>query len=96
MNRRTLNRIAWIVPLVFSGLAFAVVLLAVATGWDKGDPDEGPPAHIFQLLILAEAPFILLYLFTAEWRAVRQTARPLIFQAAGLILALGSVAFFHL
>ena len=96
MNRQGLNRVGAIVPVVFSLLALAVVLVVATTGWERHLRDEGAAAHIFQLLIVAEAPFILLFLVTANWRAVRPTARALAFQAAGLFLALGSVAVFKL
>lgn len=59
MYRQKVNRISGIVPIALSLVAFGVVIVAVLTGWGKGDADEGTGAHIFQLLIVAEVPFIL-------------------------------------
>jgi cell division protein FtsW (lipid II flippase) len=75
-------------------LAFGLVLVAVATGWDKDMKDEGAAAHIFQLLVALQIPFILAFLVTANWR---QFGPPLVIlgiQVAALALAFGPVAYF--
>ena len=41
MLHRKINRISAIAPLVMSALAFILVLIAVATGWEAGSTDEG-------------------------------------------------------
>ena len=76
--------------------AFSVVVVAVLTGWDEGYADEGSAAHIFQLLIVAEVPFILAFLATADWKRVVRVAGVIGLQAAGLVLALVPVAYFKL
>src|SRR5580700_4838952 len=68
MPRQKINRISAIAPLVMSLSAFILVLVAVATGWGKGAEDEGSAAHIFQLLIGLQMPFILAFLVTADCR----------------------------
>ena len=55
-------------------------------------PDEGAAAHIFQLLIVAQVPMIVLFLATADWRqSLRSAARPLAIPAAALVLAFGAL-----
>ena len=51
MPRQKVNQISAITPFVMSLLAFVLVLVSVATGWDRGTKDEGSAAHIFHLLI---------------------------------------------
>jgi hypothetical protein len=76
--------------------AFILVLVAVATGWDKGMKDEGSAAHIFHLLIALQIPFILIFLLTANWKRFMRVAGIVSLQAAAIGLAFGPVAFFKL
>ncbi len=96
MNRQKINRISGVVPIVLSLLACGVVTIAVLTGWDKGYADEGSAAHIFQLLIVAEVPFILIFVVTAEWKRVVRVAGLIGIQAAALVLAVAPVAILKL
>jgi hypothetical protein len=96
MDRRKINRISGIMPIVLSLTAFGVVMVAVLTGWEKGYTDEGSVAHIFQLLIVAQVPFILVFVATAEWKRVVRVVGLIALQAAALVLALAPVAFFKL
>ncbi len=92
-----MNRVGAVAPTVMSLLALADVLVVVATGWERHLTDEGAAAHIFQLLIVGQVPFLLMYLTTAKWRLrFAATVRPIVFQFAALVLALGSVAVFRL
>jgi len=95
MLRKKINRISAIAPLVMSALAFILVLIAVATGWDAGRTDEGSAAHIFHLLIL-QLPFVVAFLLTADWKRVMRVAATLSFQVAAIALAFGPVAYFKL
>lgn len=57
-------------PLIMSLVALATVLIAVAFGAATPPPpgvrpDEGTGAHIFQLLMVAQVPFILF--FAVRW-----------------------------
>jgi hypothetical protein len=63
---------------------------------DQGKKDEGAAAHIFQLLIAIQIPFVLAFLITADWRRVTQVAGFVALQAAAIALAFGPVAFFKL
>jgi hypothetical protein len=96
MDRQAINRVCGIVPFVLSLVAFCVVILAVLTGWGMGGADEGAGAHIFQLLIVAQGPFMLVYVVTANWKQAGRVAGPIALQAAGLVLAFAPVAIFKL
>jgi hypothetical protein len=96
MSRQKINRISAIAPFVMSLSAFILVLVAVATGWDKGIKDEGSAAHIFHLLIALQIPFILAFLVTADWKRFMRVAGLVSLQAAAVALAFGPVAFFKL
>ena len=85
-----------IIPVVMSLIALLDVLIVVSTGWERKLTDEGAAAHIFQLLIAAQAPFILTFLVTADWRRLMPVVRPLAFQILTISLAIGSVAIFRL
>ena len=90
-----INRIAARVPLVCSLAAFALVVTALVTGWESHDADEGAAAHLFQLLIMVQLPFIAAFALTADWRRFAP-ARVLALQAGALMLALAPVAIFRL
>lgn len=96
MDRQKVNRISGIAPIVLSLVAFGVVTVAVLTGSETGNADEGTIAHIFQLLIVAEVPFILVFVATAEWKSVIRVVGLIALQAAALVLAFAPVAFFKL
>ena len=98
MNRRAVNRISAIVPIAFSMAAFLMVISALIFHWasSRPDGDEGAPAHIFQLLIAGQLPFVLAYFATADWRAWRGAALWPLLQAVALFLAFAPVAYFNL
>lgn len=96
MDRQNINRVSGIVPIVLSFAAFGVVMAAVLSGSANGNADEGAGAHIFQLLIVAEAPFVLVFLATADWNVVARVAGLIALQAAALVLAFAPVAYFKL
>lgn len=67
-------------------------LLTVMTGYFQApQPDEGTAAHIFQLLIVALVPTILLFLATADWKQPLRNARRLVLPATTLALAFGAL-----
>jgi hypothetical protein len=96
MPRQKINRISAIAPFLMSLSAFILVLVAVATGWDKGAKDEGSAAHIFHLLIALQIPFILAFLVAADWKRFMRVAGVVSLQAAAVALVFGPVAFFKL
>ncbi|MDE2112417.1 MAG: hypothetical protein KGJ79_14835 [Alphaproteobacteria bacterium] len=91
-----INRVGAVAPTVMSLLALSIVLVVATTGWERQLKDEGAAAHIFQLLIVGQLPFIAIFLATANWKRLTQIAKPIAVQVCALVLALGSVAFSRL
>jgi peptidoglycan/LPS O-acetylase OafA/YrhL len=74
MRGQRVNRVSGTALIVLSLTA----LLAVLSGYAlPPQPDEGTPAHLFQLSIVALVPMIVLFCATAEWRQPWRSARPL-------------------
>jgi hypothetical protein len=96
MNRLSVNRVCATIPLILSLMACVWVLGNVAGGIRSANSDEGLGFKVFWLLILAQMPFILGYLATADWRLQRPVAARLVLQGAALVLAFGPVAYFNL
>ena len=96
MNCQKINLISATVSIVFALQAFIVVLLGITTGWDRGLADEGPAAHIFQLLITAQILFVFIFMATADWRRLRQVAPPLVIQAAIFLVTFAIAKFFKM
>lgn len=85
MTRSRVNHLSFIIPLLFSGLALALVLANIVAAVPP-QPDENASAHIFQLLIAAQLPLIALFVATADWRSW-SPVRLLAVQAAAIALA---------
>jgi hypothetical protein len=85
MTQAKIKRIAAIIPLVFSAIAFVLVVANILAGVPP-QFDENASAHIWQLLMLAQLPFILLFVVTADWRE-RTPALLVALQLVGIALA---------
>lgn len=97
MTRRTIHRLTGLLPLLLSLAALLLLIGALALRWaPEPDGDEGAPAHIFQLLIVAQLPLILAFLATAEGNDWRRTGKWLAAQLAAIVLALAPVFYFGL
>jgi len=96
MDRQKINLASSTVSIVLALQALVVVLLAITTGWDRQLMDEGPAAHIFQILVIAQVPFALVFLATADWKRLRQVAQPVVFQVAILAVTFATAKFFDL
>jgi hypothetical protein len=96
MNRQNINLISATASIIFALQAFIVVLLGITTGWDRGLADEGPAAHIFQLLIVAQVPCVLIFLATADWKRRKQVAPPLAALAAILVITFATGRYFNM
>jgi hypothetical protein len=96
MTRARINHIAGLVPVACSLAAFALVVFALVAGWQTHQADEGAAAHLFQLLMVAQLPFIAAFILTADWRRMATPAGMLALQGAAIVLALSPVALFHL
>lgn len=94
---RTLaRRPSGFIPILMSLAALAVVIASLATTGPVRQPDEGPAAHLFQLLVVGQIP--VLAFFAAKW--ARQHPRAVLtilaVQAGVLALALFPVWWFQL
>lgn len=67
MTRTGVNRLTFVLPLIFSALALVLVLTNIVLGAPR-QPDENASTHIWQLLMLCQIPLILGFLATADWR----------------------------
>jgi hypothetical protein len=65
MTRASLKRIGIWVPLTCSVAAFALVIANIVAGV-RPQPDENTSAHLFQLLIAGQIPFIGLFAATTD------------------------------
>src|SRR5450432_4031509 len=96
VNRQSLNRVAGTAPIAMSVLALLVVAAALATGSAKGQADEGAAAHIWQLLMAAQLPLLVVFVATADRTRRPRVALMLALQALAIAAALAPVAYFHL
>jgi len=94
--RTHLNRWAATIPLFLSGAAFLLAFGVGVTGWERNLSDEGPGAHLFQLMIAAQIPLIAVLLWTADWSQPRSIGKWLMIDLAAIALALAPVALFRL
>lgn len=70
MTHAQINRVAAILPLVFSAFAFLLVMANILAGVPP-QPDEDASAHLWQLLVGIQLPLILLFVATADWHERR-------------------------
>ena len=85
---------AWI-PLVMSFVALAMILGYVAMFGVVHNQDEGAPAHIFQLLILAELPIAAFFGLRWITRKPKETLIVLVVQAIAWIIPILTVMRFE-
>jgi hypothetical protein len=85
MTRTEVNRAAGIIPLVFSALAFGIVIANVIARVPP-QSDEDASAHLWQLLMAAQLPLLIVFVATADWRK-RSTASLLTAQLLAVGLA---------
>ena len=96
MNPSLFRRPSAVVPLGMSCVALALVLAQLAIHGIAREADEGPAAHIFQLLLAGQAPIVAF--FAIKWLP-RQPAQAMMMmglQAFAALLALAPVVFFGL
>lgn len=88
-------------PLILSSVALVTVLIAVAFGAATPpppgiSPDEGVGAHIFQLLMVAQVPFILFFAIRWLRGSVMPAMQVLALQAIAAAVAIAPVFLLHL
>jgi hypothetical protein len=83
-------------PIALSLCALALVLVATQIFGAGHEPDEGTPAHLFQLLMVIQAPIILF--FAVKWlpQDSLQASRVLALQILAALAALAPVYFMKL
>ena len=95
-NPPPLRRLSAVAPIVMSFCALAVVLIALLIDGRQAQPDEGPAAHLFQLLMAGQTPIVAF--FAIKWLP-RDPANSLFVlgaQACAAAMALAPVLWFGL
>ena len=82
-------------PVAMSLGAIATIVIHVALHGTAPQPDEGAAAHIWQLLMAAQAPIVLF--FAIKWvpQSPRQAAPILVLQACAALAAVLPVFLLH-
>jgi hypothetical protein len=85
-----------LVPLMMALTALAVVMIHIAVYGAAREADEGPTAHIFQPLMVAQLPALLA--FGIRWlpKAPKQAMAVLALLVAAILAAMAPVFIFHL
>ena len=94
MTGSPMKRPSALVPLGMSLAALSLVLGHAALYGIVPEADEGTPAHVFQLLMVAQLPFIGYFAVTWLPRARGEALRVLVLQAVAAGAAITSVFFF--
>jgi hypothetical protein len=89
------------IPLVMSLAALVTLLVAVAFGATDPPPpgvrpDEGAGAHIFQLLMVAQVPFILFFAIRWMLGSFKSGMQVLLLQATAAMAVIAPVFLLHL
>ena len=92
-NEPTIRQPTVFLPLVMSIVALVMVLVQFAIFSIVDETDEGTAAHIFQLLIVAQVPFIALFAFRWFALAPRQTLFFIALQACAALAAIVAALF---
>jgi hypothetical protein len=92
----TMKQPSAFLPVAMSSAALATVLVHVAMFGAVREADEGTAAHIFQLLMIAQAP--IMAFFAIKWlpRTPRQALQILALQTGAALAALAPVFFLNL
>ena len=93
MNNPTIRQPTILLPLVMSLVALAMVLGHAAIFDIVVEADEGTAAHIFQLLIILQVPFIGFLAFRWLPIAPRQTFIFIVLQVSAVLTAIVAVFF---
>lgn len=96
MQTNTFTRFSALAPLVMSLAALALVVGRIAVVGTARQVDEGAVAHLFQLLIVCQVPFVAF--FAIKWlrRIPGQALGVLALQGLAIAIACVPVAYFNL
>jgi hypothetical protein len=86
MSQIRVNRISAWVPLLCSAVAFAIVLANVFAQLPP-QPDENTSAHLWQLLMVGQLPFVAAFVVTSDWRHWQRPAALLAIQLFAIVAA---------
>ena len=92
-NEPTIRQPTVFLPLAMSIIALVMVLVHFAIFGIVDENDEGTAAHIFQLLIVAQIPFIAFLAFSWLVIAPRLTLFFIVLQASAALAAIVAVFF---
>jgi hypothetical protein len=81
------------IPILMSLSALFIVLVHWTIFGIVHDADEGTLAHIFQLLIVAQLPIAVYFLFRWGDKKPKETLKILVLQAIALLAAITAVFF---
>ena len=84
------------IPLLCSFSALVTVVLALVATSGARQPDEGGAAHIFQLLIVAQAPMLAFFAFRWARKTTWAALTILAAQTFAIAVAIAPVWYFHL
>jgi len=84
------------VPLAMSFAAFATVIAHVILFGAAREADEGTAAHLFQLLIVAQAPIVAFFAIRCMPRSPRHGLLIMALQLGAALVALAPVFYFGL
>ena len=91
-----LKRPSAFLPIAMSLAALAVVLGHVAVYGTAREADEGTAAHLFQLLMIAQAPIVVLFAIKRLPKTPRRGLSILALQAAAALAAFAPVFLLNL
>jgi hypothetical protein len=78
-------------PLAMSGAALTVVLLRLALFGTAPEPEEGPAAHLWQILMTCQVPIVLFFAIRWLRSDPRGTMSVLGFQLLAIAVAIGPI-----
>ena len=93
MNVPSMKQPSAFLPLAMSLAAFTMVLVHATIFGVVHEADEGTAAHIFQILMAAQLPFVAFFAINWLPRKATQALRVLALQAAAAFLAIAAVVF---
>lgn len=80
------NRFAGWIPFVCAGLALGIVMANILAGVQP-QRDEDASAHLWQLLMVAQLGFMVVFAATADWRRPQRPTLVTVLQLAALAAA---------
>jgi len=95
LESQTARRFTALAPIAMSLLALALAIEGHLEFGNHPPADEGWQAHLFQLLIVLQAPIVVLFV-VSRWRSLRALLPVLAAQVFVCLLALGAVRYFGL